>query len=148
MTPEQMDQLRLVNAEQNALPYNAIPGVGEPPDYTSDTPRAGWSWVCRMFTEAKATELKRLGWPDETLWTIICYTEHVTSPISDTPYSGRERHEVLEVRLPGETWILDSRFLDPYRWDQPPADYLWEGQQDNQNEFVDVSATGLTVLPA
>lgn len=143
-----MEQLRQVNAEQNALPYNSLPGIGEPPDYTSDTPRAGWSWVCRMFTEAKATELKRLGWPDDALWTIICYTERVAAPISDNPYSGRERHEVLEVRLPGETWILDSRFLDPYRWDQPPADYLWEGQQDNQNKFVDVSATGLTVLPA
>ena len=148
MTEDQMAQLRQVNAEQNAIPYNAIPGVGEPPDWTSDTPRAGWSWVCRMFTQAKAKELKALGWPDESLWTAICYTELVEPRISDNIYSGRERHEVLEVRLPGETWILDSRFLEPYRWDTPPADYLWEGEQNTDNEFVNVSTTGLTVLPA
>lgn len=148
MSPEQLDQLRRVNAEQNAIPYSAIPGVGEPPDWTSDTPRAGWSWVCRMFTQAKSAELKRLGWPDEALWTVICWIERVTPPISDNIYSGRERHEVLEVRLPGETWILDSRFLEPYRWDQPAADYLWEGEQTADNEFRDVSKTGLTVLTA
>lgn len=148
MTPEQMQQLRDVNARENAVPYSAIPGMGEPPDWTSPTPRPGWSWVCRDYTQRKSDDLEALGWPSAALWTVLCWTEPVGPVIADHPYSGRERHEVLEVRLPGETWILDSRFLDPYRWDQPPADYLWEGQQDNQNKFVDVSATGLTVLPA
>jgi hypothetical protein len=97
-----------------------------------------------MFTQAKAKELKALGWPDDDLWTVICWTEHVEPPISSNPYSGRERHEVLEVRVDGETWILDSRFNEPYLWTNPPADYLWEGEQTSDNEFRDVSQTGLT----
>lgn len=146
MTPGQLAQLQSVNSEVNQIHYNAVMGIGEPPDWWSSVSVKGWSWVCRMFAEMKSDRLEALGWPENDLWTVICWTELVESPISGDPYSGRERHAVLEVRLPGETWILDSRFDAPYRWDDPPADYRWEGEQTPDDLFRDVSKTGLTVL--
>ena len=122
MTPDQLAQLTEVNRRINLIPYNAQLGVGEPADFTTDTPVPGWSFVCRMYTQTKSKELKALGWSDDDLWTVICWTEHVAPPISDNSYSGRERHEVLEVRIDGETWILDSRFADPYLWTKPPTE--------------------------
>lgn len=151
MTPEQMAQLREVNSRINQIPYSAIPGMGEPPDWTSPTPRPGWSWVCREYTQAKADALEALGWDPDALWTVICWTEPVGPVVADHPYSGRERHEILEVRLPGETWLLDSRWPEPCRYGDPTSDiagYLFEGEQTIDNEFRDVSRTGLTVSPA
>lgn len=151
ITPEQLAQLREVNARENAIPYSAVPGVNEPPDWTSPTPRLGWSWVCRDYVQRKADALEMFGWDPNRLWSVICWTEPVAPVVAGHPYSGRERHEVLEVRLSGETWILDSRWPEPERYGDPAADiaaYLWEGEQLPDNSFLDVSRSGLTVLPA
>lgn len=119
MTPDQIDQLNAVNAEVNLVPYNATPGVGEPPDWWTDEPVAGNSWVCRDYTQMKADRLKSLGWAASALTEVFCWTE--------PPNSGY--HAVLAVETDGETWIMDSRFPLIYRIDAPPAAYRWDRRQ-------------------
>jgi predicted transglutaminase-like cysteine proteinase len=120
MTPEQLDQLNTVNAEVNAIPYNETPGLGEPPDFYTDTPIPGESWVCRMYTQDKASKLRDLGWPPLGLREFLCYVE-----------TGA-RHAVLAVDDPdgsGDPYILDSRFPAFYRESAPPQGYRWEARQ-------------------
>lgn len=123
MTPEQWQQLCEVNERINQIPYDAIEGAQEPPDWWSDIPAPGWSWVCRDYVLAKATALRNVGWDPRALTVIVCWTE----PVDEPPQ--RERHGVLGVDVDGETWILDNRFPAPYRMRNPSADYLWEMRQ-------------------
>jgi predicted transglutaminase-like cysteine proteinase len=117
MTPEQRAQLDSVNLEVNQIPYVDM-GPGEPPDLYADEPAPGQGWVCREYTQRKATLLReRYGWPASDLAEIICYVE-----------TG-ERHAVLRVMVDGEAWILDSRFNDIQAMYPPRVGYRYEAEQ-------------------
>ncbi len=145
-TPEQIAELQAINAKINAIPYNATPGVGEPPEWWSDTFNPNWSWVCRDYVEAKATALREVGWPVEDLLTILCWTEVVGDP-SDQ-WGGREYHAVLRVDADGDLYILDSRVQDPaqiYLANEPVYDYRWDKEQVvGTDGYCDISQTGVT----
>ena len=122
MTPAQLAELNTVNLAVNAIAYQAAPGVNEPPDLYLDEPIPGDSWVCRMYVQEKATRLRALGWPDDAgqLLELICVVE-----------TG-ERHAVLQVAdvdMPGDPYILDSRFDFIYRRSTPPPGYQWQAVQ-------------------
>jgi predicted transglutaminase-like cysteine proteinase len=117
MTPEQQAQLTNINTEVNAIPFDATPGVGEPPDWWTDQPMVGNSWVCRDYVQMKADKLKIVGWAPTFLTTILCYVE-----------TG-EYHAVLGVLVDDETWILDSRYDAPYLMSNPPPGYRWDRRQ-------------------
>jgi predicted transglutaminase-like cysteine proteinase len=120
VTPEQHMQLENVNSEVNALPFNDTPGVGEPPDWWSDEPAAGRSWVCRDYVLAKEDRLHALGWPTESMTIILCWVED--------PPGGY--HATLGVQLPGdEVTILDSRADETYLMSAPPLAYKWDRRQ-------------------
>jgi predicted transglutaminase-like cysteine proteinase len=120
LTPAQSQQLLDINRAVNELPFDATPGVGEPPDWWTDQPMAGNSFVCRDYVLMKADRLKALGWAASALTVILCWTE--------PPDSGY--HAVLGVELPGEeTWILDSRVTEPYPMSTPRLAYRWDRRQ-------------------
>jgi predicted transglutaminase-like cysteine proteinase len=122
MSPEQLAQLRDVNTQVNAIPYDAIPGPEEPADYWHAAVEAGMSYVCRDYTLLKSEKLQALGWPQSAMTVVLCNTEIVNG--------AREYHAVLAVDTGDEqSTILDSRFPDPYRMDQCPADYQWLSRQ-------------------
>lgn len=146
MTPEVRAQLEAVNLRINQIPYQLLATtVDEPYDMWRDTPVEGGSFPCRDYVMAKASALRDTGWDPKFLFGVLCWTERVmpdTDP--NNLYSGRERHAVLGVLVDYETFILDSRFDDLYRWDQPLADYLWEHAQiSGTTNWRDVSQTGL-----
>lgn len=116
MTPDQMAQLQGVNAQVNAVPYDAAPRVGEYAGVWKDTPDDGL-WVCRCYVLDKEKLLRGLGWSASAMTVVECYTEN------------DEYHAVLCVEADGEDWILDSRFPQVYRWDQAPAAYRWDRRQ-------------------
>lgn len=144
MSDNPLEKLQALNTEVNKIPYVALPGPTEPVDYWTYKPEQGKSFVCRDFVEDKAEQLRRGGIDPLTLMVVLLWTEPVLPPPND-----REYHAVLAVDVSGEIWVLDSRFENIYRWDNPPADYEWDRQQiPGTTDFRDVSATGLTVLPA
>ncbi len=106
ITSAQVAQLTTINLEVNAIPYQALPGPGEEPDWWTDVPEAGDSWVCRDYVLMKADKLRAAGWPASSLTVVLCCTE----PVGDPP--RREYHAVLAVQVEDETWILDSRIED------------------------------------
>ena len=116
MNPAYIAQMLAVNTQVNSIPFNAIPAPGEDNDVWKDTPDGG-TWVCRDSVVLKASKMRDLGWAREALTVVTCYTE-----------TG-ERHAVLAVDGDGETWIMDSRFDQPYPFDSPPAAYRWESRQ-------------------
>jgi predicted transglutaminase-like cysteine proteinase len=105
--PEQLAQLRDVNTQANAIPYDAVQGAHEPADWWTDDPNADGSFV----------------WDAASLTVVLCFTE----PLGDPPV--RAYHAVLAVEAGGETWILDNRAGDIYRWDEPPYPYQWDRRQ-------------------
>lgn len=123
LSEQQLDQLADLNVRINAIPYDATLGLDEPPDYYADKPEAGRSWVCRMYTQMKATELRQSGWDPLWLTEFVVWTEPAPT--------DRELHAVLAVQAPDmlEPMILDSRFPQIYPKDQPAADYIWEARQ-------------------
>jgi predicted transglutaminase-like cysteine proteinase len=142
-TAEQLAQLRQVNTRVDLLPYEALPGKAEPPDWWTNEPVAGNSWVCRDYVEMKADQLKALGWAAPNLTTIICWTEVVGDPSNQ--WGGRECHAILGVDTGGDGWILDSRADDIYPATAPVFDYRWIEQQiPNSVDFADVSTSGLS----
>jgi predicted transglutaminase-like cysteine proteinase len=131
MTPERIDQLETTHTAVNAIPYNETPGLGEPPDYYTDTPDPDHSWVCRMYVQDNASRLRKLGWDPSLLREALCVVE-----------TG-QRHAVLAVFDPDDEsaspYILDSRFPQLYRWDSPPPGYQWQALQEaDSNVFVSV----------
>jgi predicted transglutaminase-like cysteine proteinase len=104
MTSPCLDDLRLVNAKVNLLPY--VAEVGD--DWT---PIAAAGGDCDSYATAKYERLAAIGWPREWLRLATCYVE-----------TG-EYHAVLLADLDGRTWVLDNRHpwptefsLLPYRW--------------------------------
>lgn len=123
LTQPQIDQLADLNIRVNAIPYDASLGLDEPPDYYTDKPEAGRSWVCRMYTQMKATQLRDVGWNPLWLTEFVVWTEPAPT--------DRELHAVLAVQAPDmlDPMILDSRFPQIYfKW-EPAADYIWEARQ-------------------
>lgn len=117
-TQEQLDQLFDVNQQDNEIPYVATPGLDEVADWWTNVVVPGRSWVCRDFCLKKADDLKALGWPPLALFIVLCYVE-----------TG-EYHAVLGVNDgDAQPWILDSRFSQIYRMNQPPAAYRWDREQ-------------------
>lgn len=118
VTESQLTQLREVNLRINAIPFDWSPSLDEPPDWWSDTPVPGRSWVCRDYVLAKAQALREAGWDSLRLTVILCYTE------------AGEYHAVLGVRMDdGETIVLDNRFPEVYPMSAPPAAYRWDRRQ-------------------
>src|ERR1700722_680325 len=144
-TADQLAELRAVNAKWNVIPYNAVPGPDEPPEFWGDKPVGGWSWTCRCYTEAKAEDLRASGWDVADLLAVFLWTEVVGDP--NDQWGGREYHCVLRVNAGGDIYILDSRVQDPaqiYLWTEPPFDYRWSMEQvAGTDGFRDVSTTGL-----
>lgn len=111
----QLDQLAAVNARMNEEPYTPDnPLFGELPDTWKVKPD-GKGWTCRNYAVAKAAELDNEGWQILDLAIVLCYTE----PVSGFP--DGEYHAVLAAEAGGDTWILDNRFTQIYRWDQQEA---------------------------
>ncbi len=134
MTPEQTGQLNRVNAEVNAIPFNELPGPGEPPDWWTDQPMAGRSFVCRDYTQMKADRLRALGWPAASLTVILCWVEPPPPP-------GGGYHAVLGVEDGADTWILDSRWDVLYPMAAPPLAYTWDRRQiPGTIEYEDIGA--------
>lgn len=127
-TVEQRAELQAVNDRVNAVPYVADdPAFGELPD-TWKTEPDDKGFLCRDYTIAKAGELIDEGWPKADLSVVLCYTEL------------NEYHAVLAAEADGETWILDNRVDQIYRWDQPPYPYKWALRQvAGTDEFKDIS---------
>lgn len=127
-TVVQLEELQSVNARVNAEPYVADdPAFGELPDTWKVTPD-GKGFLCRDYTIAKANELINEGWAKADLSVVLCWTEL------------GEYHAVLAVEAGGETWILDNRAADIYRWNDPPYPYRWALRQvAGTDEFKDVS---------
>lgn len=117
-TQDQLDQLFDVNQQDNDIPFIETPGPYEAPDFWTNIPVPGKSWVCRDYCMKKADDLKADGWAPLALTVALVYVE-----------TG-EYHATLAVD-DGEPqpWILDSRFSQIYRKDQPPAAYRWDRRQ-------------------
>lgn len=122
-TPEQLAQLRDVNTQANAIPYDDVQRLHEPADWWTDDPNAGGSFVCRDYVLLKAEHLRAFDWPASALTVVLCWTEPVGNP------QARAYHAVLAAEAGGETWVLDNRADDIYRWDAPPYPYRWERRQ-------------------
>lgn len=122
LTVERLAQLRAVNAEVNAIPYSAITRSDEGPDLWKDTPDGG-GWYCRDYVLLKSERLRAAGWPESALTVLLCWTE----PEGDPPQP--QYHAVLAVDCGDETWVLDSRFPDPYYYGLPPAGYRYDRRQ-------------------
>ena len=133
MTPEQLQAVAEVQAEVNAIPFEATPGPMEPVDYWEWQPEPGRSWVCRDFTERKAELLRERGFDPTWLTVILCFVE-----------TG-EYHAVLGItegdwRYGGVTTVLDSRFPQTYEMHSPPAAYRWDRRQiPGTEEFEQIS---------
>ena len=123
LTDEHRAQISQVNAEANAIPFDEVIGAHEPVDWWTDDPDADGSFVCRDYVLLKAEKLQALGWNPHDMTVVLCWTE----PVGEPPQ--REYHAVLAVEVDGETWILDNRADDIYRWDQSPYDYQWDQRQ-------------------
>lgn len=117
-TQAQLDQLFDVNQQDNDIPFVATPGPNEAYDFWTDVPVPGCSWTCRDYTQKKMDDLKALGWPPQSGTVVTCYVE-----------TG-EYHAVLAID-DGEPqpWILDSRYPQIYRMDNPPPGYRWVMRQ-------------------
>jgi predicted transglutaminase-like cysteine proteinase len=100
------DELRLVNAKVNLLPYKSE--VDE--DWSPITEEGG---DCDSYATEKYRRLVAAGWPKSALRLATCVTE-----------TGGY-HAVLLADLGEETWVLDNRYphpmehaLLPYKWDK------------------------------
>ncbi|HLX18482.1 MAG TPA: transglutaminase-like cysteine peptidase [Bradyrhizobium sp.] len=134
-TPKQLAQLRAVNDQINAIPYQGL-GADQTQDVWIDAPSPGMLWECRDYTIAKAKALREQGWPPADMGVVLCWTEPEPPGAGQPPI--RQYHAVLGCNAGGEVWILDSRTADIYRWDQCPYDYLWAHQQiAGSTEFRD-----------
>lgn len=141
-TPAQINQLRQVNTQGNAIPYNATPGTGEPPEWWSNEYNPAWSWVCRDYVEYKAQQLRSAGWPVAGLLTVLTWTEVINDP--NDQWGGREMHAVLRVAANDDIYILDSRAPDIYKPEMPPFDYRWEKEQvAGTDGYRDISQSGV-----
>jgi predicted transglutaminase-like cysteine proteinase len=125
MTPERFAQLRQINSEVNAIPYQGVTGLTEPQDFWADSPVEGQSWVCRDYVLDKAKRLTEAGFDKAALTIILCWTE-----IRPENNNQREYHAVLAVEDDPDTWILDSRFPDVRKYQEPdPQGYVWDKRQ-------------------
>lgn len=121
-----MQTLSEVNSEVNVIPFNEVPGPREKPDFWTDAPVSGDSWVCRDISSMKGTKL-RAYLPVTDLLEVLCYTEPV-SENGEAPQ--RQYHAILSVHVDGEVWLLDNRVPYPYEAKKPlPYDYVGYGMQ-------------------
>jgi len=98
------DDLRLVNAKVNLLPYKAdVDDDWKPITEDGDD--------CDSYATEKYRRLVVAGWPKSALRLATCWVE-----------TG-EYHAVLLADLGEETWVLDNRYphpteyaLLPYKW--------------------------------
>lgn len=134
-TPEQLAELEMINDAINVVPYVADnSSFGEPPDLWKFIPD-GKGFVCRDYAVAKAAELVAEGWQPADLSVVLCYTEPVPG------FPDGEYHAVLWAEAGGESWVLDNRAPQIYRWDQPPYPYRWALRQvAGTDGFLDISA--------
>ena len=132
-TQEQLSELRSINSAVNSIGYTDIASAHEPADVWKDTPDDG-TWVCRDYSLAKKERLVQGGWSAALLTVVICWTE----PEGDPPFP--ELHAVLAAEFGDETWILDNRTPDIYRYDQEPYPYKWVKRQvPGTNTFEDIA---------
>ena len=124
MTPDRFAQLRQINTEVNAIPYQGTLAPTESRDFWKDAPDGG-SFVCRDFVLDKAKRLTEAGFDKPALTIILCWTE-----IRPETGNQREYHAVLAVEDDPDTWILDSRFPDVRKYEEPdPQGYVWDKRQ-------------------
>ncbi len=121
MTPDQRMQLFNINSEVNAIPFEELPGPHEPPDFWTDEPVAGDSWVCRDYCLRKADKLKAVGWPALSLTEVFCWVEPPPPP-------GGGYHAILAVETDDGVWFLDSRVDEPYP-NRPPLPLAYTGDR-------------------
>jgi predicted transglutaminase-like cysteine proteinase len=134
-TPEQLTQLQWTNELVNAIPFvSDSPVFGEFPDTWKMQPD-GKGFVCRDYTQAKANILCGKGWSPLAMSVVLCWTEPLDG------YPDGEYHAVLWVDVDGETWVLDNRVAQVYRWDQPPYPYRWNWRQvAGTDEFLSIAS--------
>lgn len=104
------DDLVVVNAKVNLLPYCSDPKQYDKPDFWTDILESG---DCEDYALTKLHRLLALGWPISMMRLACCYCE-----------TG-EYHAVLLVDFDGQTWVLDNRYghpmefqMLPYKWDR------------------------------
>jgi predicted transglutaminase-like cysteine proteinase len=123
-------QLQAVNAQVNAIPYNAI-GTAPGANVTwIDAPAPGQEWECRDYSLAKAKALQQAGCPVTSMTLVECWIE--PEPPLGNPQGApvRQLHAVLAVHADdGTIQILDNRVPTIYDWRTPPYPYLWSHQQ-------------------
>ena len=138
-TAQQLAQLRAVNSQVNAIPYQGL-GVDQAVDNWIDAPAPGEVWLCRDYTVAKAKALREAGWPLSDLFIVLCWIEPEPPPGNPRGAPVRQYHAVLGCRAGGDIYILDNRTPDIYDWRSPPFPYLWAHQQiPGTVEFRDAS---------
>lgn len=121
MTVEKQEDLAAMNAEVNLIPYQALPKLGEGYDTWKDEPDDG-DWECKDYTLNKAERAQALGWPQASLYAVLCNTEAV---------DGQRQYHCVQAVDDGEAFplILDSRYTQVYRMNECPADYEWLDRQ-------------------
>ena len=102
------EDLQLVNAKVNLLPYKAE--VGD--DWNPITEEGD---DCDSYAMEKLRRLLDHGWPISALRLATCYVE-----------TG-EYHAVLLADLDGQTWVLDNRHPHPMEYNLLP--YTWHRLQ-------------------
>lgn len=108
-----LDQLKLVNAKVNLLPYKSDADRYGQPEWWDEINGSGGD--CEDFAIAKMRRLLADGWPISSLRLATCYVE-----------TG-EYHAVLLADLDGQTYVLDNRYPHPMEHDMLP--YEWHKLQ-------------------
>lgn len=121
ITAEQLAALNAMNTEVNSIPYQALPKIGDGVDRWKDQPDGG-DWVCRDYCLNKAERAQDLGWPQSSLYVVLCNTEMV---------NGQREYHAVQAIDDGEAYplILDSRQPYIYRLNRCPGDYEWLDRQ-------------------
>jgi predicted transglutaminase-like cysteine proteinase len=104
-----LDELTLVNAKCNLLPYKSEVGDDWTPAVTEGD--------CDSYATAKMQRLVQLGWPERSLRLACCFVEPSAGP------KRKRYHLVLLADLDDSTWVLDNRHPYPVPWDLTP--YEW-----------------------
>lgn len=107
------DDLSLVNAKVNLLPYKSDGERYGTPELWEEIDEGGGD--CEDFAIAKLRRLLLDGWPISALRLACCFVE-----------TG-EYHAVLLADLDGKTYVLDNRRAYPTEYDLLP--YTWDKLQ-------------------
>jgi predicted transglutaminase-like cysteine proteinase len=114
-----LDQLKLVNAKVNLLPYRADAERYFTPEWWAEIDADGGD--CEDFAIAKLRRLMADGWPISALRLATCFVERTAGP------KPSRYHAVLLADLDNTTYVLDNRHPYPMEYDM--LEYEWHKLQ-------------------